>query len=371
MPACILALALGIGLVWLPGCRPRVKPEAAQVRDAVASIVAAAAAHPDDVDAQEAALASLGESAIPHLAPALRHPDARIRVLAVHALAKMRVARAVDPLVGLLADPSWEVRQETVEALGDLRARGAVRPLLEQYARDPDPQVRYACLTSLGRIGAREASPLLVRETGSEDLYTRMWAMDGLCAARDPEAPASMLRMLEDPDVRVRRQVLRSCGTTIRTDATRRKLLHVTLDDPDFESSYVAREALVADYRAEGDAEGKKLIEEEARRARKSGEPTRARRGTFLLGNIGDTSAYDGLVVALHDGSPLMRHHAAHLLGEIRDPRAVKPLIAALRDAESLVRLTAMLSLQRYAAAGDRDARAALGAMRRNAAAPR
>jgi HEAT repeat protein len=343
----------------------RKAPTPSPVDTAVTGIVQQAARHPDDTDAQVKALAALGAPAIEPLTPVLQHPDQRLRQFAVQALGEMKADEAVDPLIRALADPSWEVRQEAVEALGRLRSPRAVQPLMDQYARDDEAIVRYDCLENLGLIADRRASPLLVRETSSDDPYTRLWAMHGLCTARAPEAATLLPRLLQDPDVRVRADVMRTCGPVARNEPLRHVMLKVMLEDPEFEIACLARENLVKDVRASAtDPAARSLIEREAREAMASADPTRARRGAFLLADLGDAAAFDPLVSALHDRSPLVRHHAGYLLGEIRDSRAVLPLIGALKDPVPAVQLTALMSLRKYAAAGNKDAKAALATLR-------
>ena len=354
-------------LVLVVGCAWHAKaPKPSPVDAAVATIVQQAAQHPDETDAQVKALAALGPPAIAPLAPVVHHPDPRLREFAVQTLGEMKVDEAVDPLLPALGDPSWEVRQEAVEALGRLRSPRAVQPLMDQYAREEEAVVRYDCLENLGLIADRRASPLLVKETSNDDPYTRLWAMHGLCTARAPETATLLPRLLQDPDVRVRRDVARTCGLVARTDALRRLMLTSTLEDPDFETAALARANLVKDARAKADPTARPLIEREARQAMASGGPARARRGAFLLANLGDAAACGAVVSALHDRSPLVRHHAAYLLGQIQDSRAVIPLIGALKDPVPAVQLTALMSLRQYAAAGNKDAKAALATLRTN-----
>src|SRR5262249_40367133 len=151
------------------------------------------------------------------------------------------------------------------------------------------------------------------------------------------EATGLLPRLLQDPDIRVRRDVMRSCEAVAKTDASRRLLLGITLDDEDFESAYLARENLAVDARSNADPEARRLIEQQARQAMASRNPTRAQRGAFLLANLGDARTCDALLSALHDPSPMIRHHAAYLLGEIRAPKAVRPLVTALGDPDPTV----------------------------------
>ncbi len=356
------AWCLLLAFATVAGCRgARDDAVSGPVATAVANVLASAPAD-DEADAQVKALAALGAPAVAPLGRHVHDPDERTRLLVVHGLGAIGGPDAVDPLLDALADPSWTVRLEAVRALGTLHPARAVDPLLRLLDGDAEAQVRYEVLTTLGLIGDRRASPRLVRALHEDDPYLRMWAMDALCTMRDPDAPALLPGLLADPDLYVRRQVVRSCHASARTDASRRRLVAMTLDDPDFESAVVAREALADDVRQlPADDAARAFIHQAATDALASPDPGRARRGAFLLGNLGDRRATDALLAALADQDPLMRHHAAYLLGQVDDARAVAPLVGALHDGAPLVRATAIAALREYAGRGNDEARRALG----------
>lgn len=60
----------------------------------------------------------------------------------------------------------------------------------------------------------------------------------------------------------------------------------------------------------------------------------------IALGNIGDASAIDSLLIALESNNPPVRREAATALGKIADPRSVENLMIRLRkDNNHLVRI--------------------------------
>jgi HEAT repeat protein len=66
------------------------------------------------------ALSMLGEGAIPALAQMLEHERPGVRLLAVRALDRIGSEQAIEPLCGLLEDPSYLVSQSALEALEKL-----------------------------------------------------------------------------------------------------------------------------------------------------------------------------------------------------------------------------------------------------------
>lgn len=91
-----------------------------------------------------AALASLGEDAIDHIARGLTHQDAAVRRAIVQALARMKHPRASQRLHAMLGDPDASVRLTTVTALGHLGHHVIASQLAHLAQEDPDEAVRQA-----------------------------------------------------------------------------------------------------------------------------------------------------------------------------------------------------------------------------------
>lgn len=107
-----------------------------------------------------AALAEIGDVAIPSLLVALTHTEWLVRLHAVEALGKMRSAAAVDPLLSVLFnDHDAAVREDAVRALGrigDARAVEYLRVVLKE------PGLRPLAVEAMGQIGDRRAVSLLI-----------------------------------------------------------------------------------------------------------------------------------------------------------------------------------------------------------------
>jgi HEAT repeat protein len=108
-----------------------------------------------------AALAAIGDAAIPSLLTALTHVDWLVRLHAVEALGKMRLPAAVEPLLSLLFnDHDAAIREDAVRALG-LIGDGRAVDFLVTIMKEPG--LRPLAVEALGRIGDRRAVPVLIK----------------------------------------------------------------------------------------------------------------------------------------------------------------------------------------------------------------
>ena len=349
-----------IGLCLLPACsagRGRRTPAAAP-SDAVDTAVANLLHSAGSDDDRATAVAAMGDAALPQLSKTLEDPNENVRLVAVAALSKMHGADAVDVLLDALGDTSSDVRVSAVEGLGGLGDRRAVQPLLEQYAKDANPQVRYECLTSLGLIGDPSTVDFLVKGTSDTDPFVRLWAMDALCQMSDPHAQERAPILVRDPVPAVRDQVIHVCGDAFNTPEGRRTLIDVAINAPDFPTTVWARRHLTGFV--EQGPEGPQLADQIRAAALPALKGPNAVGAAMLLGDLGDRAATERLIAALRDPNFLVRHHAALLLAKVRDRRAVPALIVTLNDPVEIVSASAYNTLQWYADDGDPRARAAV-----------
>ncbi len=82
-----------------------------------------------------------------------------VRKKAIGALSRIADLRAIDALVGSLADPNEEVRQAAASGLGEM-GDARVLPRLEDVAdKDASPDVRAAAVQAVERIRLRAKRP--------------------------------------------------------------------------------------------------------------------------------------------------------------------------------------------------------------------
>jgi len=107
-----------------------------------------------------AALAAIGEAALPSLLAALTHSEWLVRLHAVEALGKTRSTEGVVPLLSVLFnDQDRAVREDAVRALGQIGDARAVEFLITALK---EAGLRPLAAEALGLIGDRRAVPVLI-----------------------------------------------------------------------------------------------------------------------------------------------------------------------------------------------------------------
>jgi HEAT repeat protein len=161
-----------------------------------------------------AALAAIGDEALPSLLEALKHSEWLVRLHAVEALGKMRSPAAVEPLLSVLFnDHDQAIREDVVRALGQIGDGRAVEFLVIVMK---EAGLRPLAVEALGQIGDPRAVPVLLGvlegidrpamsrsvagcgDTWDEEMVTRGAAVRALGAIGDEAAIPSLLKAVED-----------------------------------------------------------------------------------------------------------------------------------------------------------------------------
>jgi len=296
---------------------PAVEPLIAALKDETSGI-------------QKSAAKALGEladhRAIEPLVGALA--DAELRGAALDALGDIGDSRAVDAVVHALNDESWGIRKAAAEALGtigDPRAveslvntlkdaeeyvRQAAAEALEQLGWTPQDDVQRAWLlvsrgewAAAGELGAAAVEPLMIA-LGSRTLEARKLAARSLGQIGGPRATEALVAVLNDMDVRdAANQALTTMGWQPTDNAQRARQLVIELED----ASYGQRDGIA-----------RQLVD------------------------IG-SAAVEDLVAALQSKNQQVRETAAQALGTIGDPRAVEPLMLLAADEKRAIQKGASL----------------------------
>ncbi len=160
-----------------------------------------------------AALAAIGDAAIPSLVDALQHETWLVRLHAVESLGKTRSRQAVEPLLSVMFnDRDSAVREDAVRALGEIGDPRAVEHLITAMR---EPGLRTLAVETLGRIGDPRAVPALVDvltgtsppeatrtvagcvDQWNEELITQGAAVRALGVIGDDRAIPSLIAALE------------------------------------------------------------------------------------------------------------------------------------------------------------------------------
>jgi hypothetical protein len=148
------------------------------------------------------------------LAVLLRHRDERVRRAAAWALAQIDTPAAVDTLQQAVgdADSSAAVREEAVSGLSRRRGeRTSAITLSRALDSEADPQVQFAILAALAKVGTPEAIDRLIKATESDGIFFskksvvfRVAAVRALAETRSEAALVALQTLLDDrtPEVR-------------------------------------------------------------------------------------------------------------------------------------------------------------------------
>jgi HEAT repeat protein len=114
--------------------------------------------------------------------------DPVTRSWAARYLGKLGAVEATPPLLRLLDASNLHARMAAADALGMLGAPEATERLTELAEEDPNEAVRSHAVSALGRIGDQRAVPLLIRLLGSPSRWVRMNAAAALGNVADESA---------------------------------------------------------------------------------------------------------------------------------------------------------------------------------------
>jgi HEAT repeat protein len=151
----------------------------------------------DDERAEQsiAAIAAMGEAALPRLLELTRAPDADARWWAVRALAASPHTRPLD-LIPLLGDSSPDVRAAAALALCGHPGEEAVEPLIRLLMNE-DSLAAGLAGNALAKIGSPSV-PRLLEVMQEAPLSARILALRTLAEIRDHRAIPAMMKCLKE-----------------------------------------------------------------------------------------------------------------------------------------------------------------------------
>jgi HEAT repeat protein len=213
-----------------------------------------------------------------------------------------------------LSAPDAATRRLAARNLKSL-SRGRGGPLAVAALEDPDDDVRLAAADAAIRLGAVEATEVVLPWLNGRDVRARRKACEVARAMPNPRAVTPLARSLGDPDSDVRAAAAEALGHQTSAEAV--PPLLGRLDDP----TPLVRVQIV-------DA----------------------------LARLADPRTLVPLVGKVQDSSPEVREAVARALGELGDRRASPALVLALRDQVGDVRREAIVAIGRMRASDAVDA---------------
>lgn len=254
------------------------------------------------------------------------------KIEAARLLGRLGDARAVDPLITLLADERYYVRREVSRALGQIGEPALER--LGTLAQSEVPATREAGVEALGAISSPRALNLIMDALSDQAPGVRGAAVRALGESGSEAAVPTLMSLLRDESGTLRAQAASSLA---RLGKPSMSGLTTALKDPKPSVRVLAAQALGDIGRREAVPALVELIRTDLSGAR--GEAIEA------LAKIGDVSAVEPILAAMNGGSVTVRRKAIAALARLRDGRAVGALSLALTDRDVEVRQAAAAGL--------------------------
>lgn len=162
-----------------------------------------------------------GDEAFKKALARLKSTDPAERALAADEMGRRgyrfrrEIADTLRPL--LLSDPDSVVRAASGRALGRLGAREAVPELIKALG-DRSAEVRVVAAAALWRLPDPSAVPALLERAHDGDRAVREWSALALGVAADPRAVPELIRLLGDAERPVRLAAIRGLGRINRPE---------------------------------------------------------------------------------------------------------------------------------------------------------
>jgi len=172
----------------------------------------------------------------------LSDPQAGVRALACHALARSNATAAVPRLFELLVDPDLGVVHAAVCAIQSLGSAETERLALAA-ARSANLAERRAALRIVVYLGYAESFELCLAALASDDERLRDIALGGLPALEEPRVPAVLIEAARHAASRTRASAIRALGH-VEVSSESEAALRAALDDPDAWVRYYACQSL-------------------------------------------------------------------------------------------------------------------------------
>jgi HEAT repeat protein len=306
----VLGVLFGAGLLAAGGCAPKMTMTRPELRMLARRYVTAAVTFPD---------------------------NPVIRAQAIETLLEADGADATHWFREALQDKHPGVRFAALMALGEVRCNAAANDI-QKHLQDPDPNVRLAAMFALRRLG----DPRFIQEWGdivrdAEDVNLRRNAVMALGRLGEKEALPLLRRASEDDDTSVQLQALEAMGLLGDLHGVKQLIFYAN-------GGYGDRQAfaLIALGRI-GDVHALETLRYNLHEASHIECKLAAARA---LGMMGHPDGYELAIDALdwHDpdrqrpddppANQIMRVHgmAIHALGDIGNPDALERLYLRMRD---------------------------------------
>jgi len=182
----------------------------------------------------------------------LARGDETARSTATYALGRLPLDDSMDMLVDLLKDSQVRIRCEAAQALGRIGTTRVIPALIETLSGPPELRhdVRRSLAAILQRCGATCIQEMAGAALQSQRVEIRSELADVLGRLKDPQVVQPLIKLLKDPEWRVRWKVLKSFEKVARDlalpESARAALFDYAHSElGDFRQSMLSSQALV------------------------------------------------------------------------------------------------------------------------------
>lgn len=100
----------------------------------------------------------------------LKYPDMEVKKSALQALGFLKDKKAYELLIAHTQNPDWRLRASAINALAEMKNKDVLPVIHEIIAKDPDPFVKVAALSSLEVLADSSSFPHLLKALENSDL---------------------------------------------------------------------------------------------------------------------------------------------------------------------------------------------------------
>lgn len=258
-------------------------------------------------------------SAATQLIADLEHEDLHVRAWAAEKLGQERVLDAVPALLRLLSDPEARVRSVAMDALAEIGDPQAI-PAICKCLNERYSSVGYAAHRAVLAFDAR-AVPRLVEELRQGNWGLHSGVTRALIAIGSPAVDA-LCELLNSPVEQVRQEAVQALRA-IRDRKAVPGLLGALADENDWIRAQVVQ--VLHELR------DPRVVPALAAALRDPSNKVR-RSAAVALSDLGDADCEEALLQSLRDPDDTVRSQVALALGKVGTERSVLPLIGLLRE---------------------------------------
>jgi HEAT repeat protein len=266
-------------------------------------------------------LGKIGRPALHNLLEVKKHPNNRMRLFAVYALAEIGSEIVMNPLIECLGDQSWPVRNAASEALHSM-GKGAITSLIKAIGSDND-DISFWAQKVLANFGDAAVQSLIDALDDKKDKKDKTWGK----------------KSDEDKDRDYMRKYAIVALGKIGTKASLKPLLEI-LESEDVDECETVVESL-------GDIKNPELVERLLEFIASVESESVVTWMAKILTNIGDVGK-PVFFKSLRHPSKEVRFWVIKVLGTFTGTDVLRAILFALKDPEPDIRVQAILALDEF-----------------------